>query len=126
MSEADEHELMTKRTSGWVLLAEDDKLFVALFSRFWSDLYPSVPLLITGSVAQGQALLRVRQTQPLVAVLDHHLCDGSSEALKAELHCPVLVWSAVENGELQRKPQGRQELVAAVERIGKLGSIDVS
>ncbi|MFA5505192.1 MAG: hypothetical protein WC314_16225 [Vulcanimicrobiota bacterium] len=106
----------------WILLAEDDKLFAALFQRFWVGSFPEVQVVLVPSVAEARKELQNRPT-PVAAVLDYTLSDGTSEELSRELSCPFVLWSACGEGHLQAKPTGRDELGRAVQQVAALAGL---
>lgn len=106
----------------WVLLAEDDKLFASLFTRFWNQSYPHVPLVCVSTTVHAREVLSSR-SPPTVAVLDHTLEDGTSEELFTELSCPAIIWSACAEGDLLAKPKGRDELCQAVRSVAERGGV---
>lgn len=104
-------------TDSWVLLAEDDKLFTALFSRFWKARFPEVPLIAVCSMEAARREMQHR-SEPEIAIVDLTLEDGTTEEFFSELRCEKLLWSACAEGHIQSKPSGREELEAAVVRVG--------
>ena len=109
----------------WILLAEDDKLFAQLFSRFWKKTYPSVELVVRSSVQEVRELLAAQESLPMIAILDRHLEDGESSDLLGVLKCPVLSWSAGESDDAVTKPAGRAQLDSALLRVAEMAGLNV-
>lgn len=106
----------------WVLLAEDDKLFAALFGKFWKESFPEVLLVQVVSVSGARRELETRNS-PVVAVLDHTLQDGTSDQLYLEMDCPSILWSSCAQGGVRAKPTGRDELTSAVRKVGEMAGL---
>ena len=116
---------MNSPPDAWLLLAEDDLLFSKLFERFWMQSRPGIELVAVTSVQEAHSVLASRESPPIVAVLDFNLKDGTSEEIMKVLDCPTILWSACSGSELASKPQGKSELVLEIDRIAKLGGLDV-
>ena len=112
----------THMNDTWILLAEDDKLFATLFTRYWKQSFPDTPLVQVSTIVQARLELASR-TPPAAAVLDYTLEDGTSEQLHTELSCPSVLWSACADGGLTAKPKGREELSLAVRAVAEMGGV---
>lgn len=117
---------MSSGPHAWLLLAEDDLLFSKLFERFWTQSRPEVELVTVTSVQEARSVLATREGPPIVAVLDLNLKDGTSEEILEDLDCPAILWSACSDSRYLSKPQGKSELIFEMDKIAKLGGLDVS
>jgi ActR/RegA family two-component response regulator len=113
------------KTEGWLLLAEDDRLFGGLFQRFFSARYSQVEVQRTCSLAGAKALLEEAVTPPLLAVFDLNLKDGCSENLCSSLNCPTVLWSADSRFDVRSKPRGRQQLEESILELGRIAGLEV-
>ena len=116
---------MSSAPNAWLLLAEDDLLFSKLFERFWMQSRPEVELVTVTSVREARSALASRKVPPIAAVLDFNLKDGTSEEFLSDLNCPTILWSACSESEHGTKPQGKVELILEIDKIARLGGLDV-
>lgn len=113
------------KSSKWILLAEDDKLFTILFLRFWGQHYPHIEVRTASSNQQVRQLLEAAQQEPSIAILDLNLEDGPSKPLQEQLTCPTWLWSSSRTSGCRVKPSGRRQLTDALADIAELGRLDV-
>lgn len=108
----------------WILLVEDDELFIRLFSRAWSKVYPRSKIRVAKSLEQARHVIATACWAPKLVVLDRLLPDGEGDEILAEISWPAVCWSVAEGGEFRAKPQGREALDSAVRFFGDLAGLE--
>lgn len=107
----------------WLLLVEDDLIFSALLSRCWKAAYPAVPLVVVRSLGEMRQRLDGAASPPMLIVMDRLLPDGNGHQAALQLALPVHCWSAVDDGELSGKPQGKAALERSVRELASLAGL---
>lgn len=101
----------------WILLVEDDKIFCMLFGRSWSQKRPAVEVVVAPTLGAMKAVLESAERPPCLIVVDQTLPDGDGhqavQGLSIASHC----WSALGDGGVAAKPQGKSALEAAVDSL---------
>lgn len=109
----------------WLLLVEDDPLFVTLLQRSWKKAYSSVPLLVARSLAEMAELLEGAARPPSLVIMDRTLPDGDGHKVASALGIPVHCWSATDDRGAGAKPTGKAALEGAVGRLAALAGLSV-
>lgn len=104
-------------------MVEDDPLFAKVFAHFWNQVFPLVKVRLSGSLKAMSQEIESALTPPSLVILDHNLPDGLGSEVSPTLPFTNLCWSALGDGELRRKPQGRKELEEAVQELGRLAGL---
>ncbi len=109
----------------WLLLVEDDPLFVTLFQRSWKKGQPSVPLRVARTLAEMTEQLQAAEQPPLLIIMDKTLPDGDGHEVGLALNIPVHCWSATDDAGVGAKPTGKAALESSVDELAALAGLPI-